>query len=72
MSAGNAAANGARSGAAGNARSQLDTSSSALAGTGLPDGLLRYRLTFTAPGDFSYFCAIHDEAGMRATIHVVP
>jgi plastocyanin len=43
-----------------------------LAGTGLPDGLLRYRLTFTAPGDFSYFCAIHDEAGMRATIHVVP
>lgn len=43
-----------------------------LTGTGLPAGLLKYRLTFTSVGDFPYFCAIHDEAGMRAIVHVIP
>jgi plastocyanin len=43
-----------------------------LTGTPLPVALTKYRVTFTTAGDFSYFCAIHDDAGMRGTVHVVP
>jgi plastocyanin len=42
-----------------------------LAGLPLPVALTRYRLTFTRVGDFQYFCAIHDEVGMRGIVHVV-
>ncbi len=42
-----------------------------LAGTPLPVALTKYRVTFTAVGDFQYFCAIHDVVGMRGTVHVV-
>jgi plastocyanin len=34
-----------------------------LAGTGLPFARTKYRLTFTAPGDWKYICALHDDAG---------
>jgi plastocyanin len=43
-----------------------------LAGTPLPVALTKYQITFTAVGDFPYFCAIHDVVGMRGTVHVVP
>lgn len=43
-----------------------------LAGTPLPVARTKYKVTFTAVGDFAYFCALHDGAGMRATVHVVP
>jgi plastocyanin len=42
-----------------------------LAGTPLPVALTSYRLTFTKAGDFAYFCALHDGAGMRGIVHVV-
>ena len=42
------------------------------AGTPLPVALTKYRVTFTAAGDFAYFCALHDVVGMRATVHVIP
>lgn len=42
-----------------------------LAGTPLPVALTKYKVTFTAVGDFQYFCAIHDGIGMRGTVHVV-
>jgi plastocyanin len=41
-----------------------------LAGTPLPVALTRYRLTFTKAGDYKYVCAIHDDAGMVAVVHV--
>lgn len=43
-----------------------------LAGLPLPVALTRYQLTFTKAGVFEYFCAIHDNEGMRATVHVIP
>jgi len=43
-----------------------------LAGLPLPVALTKYRVTFTTPGTFTYFCAIHDDVGMRAVVHVVP
>jgi plastocyanin len=43
-----------------------------LAGTPLPVALTKYKVTFTKVGDFAYFCAIHDDIGMKATVHVVP
>ena len=42
-----------------------------LAGTGLPVAVTRYKLKFTSVGDFPYFCAIHDGAGMVGIVHVV-
>jgi plastocyanin len=42
-----------------------------LTGTPLPVALLKYKVTFTAVGDFSYICVLHDGAGMRGTVHVV-
>jgi plastocyanin len=30
----------------------------------------KFRVTFTAPGEYDYICAIHDQAGMRAKIIV--
>jgi plastocyanin len=30
----------------------------------------RFRVTFTAPGTFNYFCALHDEIGMIGTVIV--
>jgi plastocyanin len=30
----------------------------------------KYKVTFTAPGVYDYICAIHDDAGMRATVIV--
>lgn len=43
-----------------------------LAGTPLPVALTKYTLTFTTAGTFSYFCAIHDGVGMKATVVVLP
>ena len=43
-----------------------------LAGLGLPVAVTKYSLTFTSIGDWNYICAIHDEAGMRGVVHVVP
>jgi plastocyanin len=31
-----------------------------------------FSATFTAPGTYSYFCALHDDLGMRGTIVVLP
>jgi plastocyanin len=42
-----------------------------LAGTPLPVGLLKYKVTFTKVGDWTYICAIHDVIGMRGVVHVV-
>ena len=43
-----------------------------LAGTPLPIGLTKYKIRFTAVGDWPYICAIHDVIGMRGVVHVVP
>ncbi len=43
-----------------------------LSGFPLPVALTKYRVTFTTPGTFAYFCAIHDDVGMRAFVHVIP
>jgi plastocyanin len=43
--------------------------------TGLPQpplGVTRFRVTFTAPGTFRYFCALHDELGMKGQVIVHP
>ncbi len=37
-----------------------------------PPGVTRYRVTFTAPGVFSYLCTLHDEQGMVGTVVVHP
>ena len=31
----------------------------------------RFRVTFTAPGTFNYFCALHDDLGMKGTVVVL-
>jgi plastocyanin len=41
-----------------------------LNGTPLPVALTKYSLTFTKAGDFKYVCALHDDAGMVAVVHV--
>ncbi len=33
-------------------------------------GVTRFRVTFTAPGTFSYICAVHDQLGMAGTVIV--
>jgi plastocyanin len=37
-----------------------------------PLGVTRFRVTFTSPGTFDYFCALHDDLGMAARIVVQP
>ena len=39
-------------------------------GADLPFGT-QFRATFTAPGTYSYICALHDDLGMVGTIQVV-
>jgi len=41
--------------------------------TGLPQapqGTTRFRVTFTAPGTFTYICSLHDDLGMKGTVIV--
>ena len=33
-------------------------------------GVTRLRVTFTSPGTFNYFCAVHDQLGMKGTVIV--
>jgi plastocyanin len=35
-----------------------------------PPGITRFRVTFTSPGIFHYFCALHDDLGMVGTVIV--
>jgi plastocyanin len=35
-------------------------------------GITRFRVTFTAPGTYSYICAVHDQLGMRGMVIVNP
>jgi len=37
-----------------------------------PLGVTRFRVTFTSPGNFDYFCALHDDLGMVARVIVHP
>jgi len=37
-----------------------------------PLGVTRFRVTFTSPGTFDYFCALHDDLGMAARVIVHP
>ena len=37
-----------------------------------PLGVTRFRVTFTSPGTFDYFCALHDDLGMTARVIVHP
>lgn len=37
-----------------------------------PPGTTRIRITFTQPGTYSYFCAIHVGLGMKGTVVVLP
>jgi len=37
-----------------------------------PLGVTRFRVTFTSPGIFDYFCALHDDLGMVARVIVHP
>jgi plastocyanin len=37
-----------------------------------PLGATRFRVTFTAPGTFNYFCGLHDDLGMVGSITVLP
>ena len=37
-----------------------------------PLGATRFRVTFTSPGTFDYFCALHDDLGMVARVIVHP
>src|SRR5579875_2080638 len=39
-------------------------------GAPFPQGV-QFRMTFTAPGTYAYYCALHDDLGMRGTITVV-
>jgi plastocyanin len=36
-----------------------------------PPDTVRFRVTFTAPGTFNYFCALHDDLGMKGQVIVV-
>lgn len=35
-----------------------------------PPEITRFRVTFTAPGIFNYYCALHDDLGMKGTVIV--
>jgi plastocyanin len=35
-------------------------------------GITRFLVTFTAPGTYSYICAVHDQLGMKGTVIVHP
>jgi plastocyanin len=35
-------------------------------------GITRFRVTFTAPGTYSYICAVHDQLGMKGMVIVNP
>ena len=37
-----------------------------------PLGITRVRVTFTSPGTYEYFCALHDELGMKGEVVVGP
>jgi plastocyanin len=37
-----------------------------------PLGVTRVRVTFTSPGTYEYFCALHDELGMKGEVVVGP
>jgi plastocyanin len=37
-----------------------------------PVDVTRFRVTFTAPGSYNYYCAIHDILGMVAKVTVLP
>jgi plastocyanin len=37
-----------------------------------PLGVTRFRVTFPNPGEFPYFCVIHDNLGMKGKVIVVP
>jgi plastocyanin len=37
-----------------------------------PTSVTRARVTFTAPGKYSYFCILHDELGMTGQVLVLP
>ena len=37
-----------------------------------PLAVTRFRVTFTSPGTFDYFCALHDDLGMVARVIVHP
>jgi plastocyanin len=37
-----------------------------------PLEVTRFRVTFTAQGVFNYFCALHDDLGMKGTVVVLP
>ncbi|HEV8469942.1 MAG TPA: plastocyanin/azurin family copper-binding protein [Candidatus Limnocylindria bacterium] len=39
---------------------------------GVPSAVRRDEIKFTTPGTYQYICAFHDEAGMRATVVVLP
>jgi plastocyanin len=67
---------GARHGTLG---SPADQFNSALVGAALQDqtaqtalGVTRVRVTFTSPGTYEYFCALHDELGMKGEVVVDP
>jgi plastocyanin len=42
------------------------------AALGVPSAMTRTTITFTKPGTYRYICAIHDDAGMVATVVVTP
>jgi len=37
-----------------------------------PEGVTRFRVTFTNPGTYSYICAFHDGLGMHGQVVVKP
>ena len=37
-----------------------------------PLGVTRFRVTFTSPGTFDYFCALHDVLDMEGKVVVHP
>jgi len=37
-----------------------------------PLGVTRFRVTFSNPGTYSYICALHDAAGMKGSVVVLP
>ena len=37
-----------------------------------PLGVTRFRVTFTSPGTFNYFCSLHEELGMVGSVIVQP
>ena len=43
-----------------------------LTGTPLPVAVTRFKVTFTAAGTWDYICALHDGAGMRGKVIVLP